>query len=58
MKYAVHYSGYYGYDVVVDAENEDDARELADLMEETDPVSLVDYDFNPRDVYVRRMQEV
>ena len=32
-KYNVHYMGYYGYDVVVEAENEEEARDIADGYE-------------------------
>ena len=32
-KYNVHFTGYYGYDVVVEAENEDEAKEIAEEYE-------------------------
>lgn len=40
-KYLVHYSGYYSYDVEVEASDEDEAREIADQMhDETDPTNF------------------
>ena len=37
MKYTVHYSGYYGYDVNVEANDEEEARRLADeIFDNTD----------------------
>lgn len=40
-KYLVHYSGYYSYEVEVEASDEDEAREIADQMhDEADPADF------------------
>lgn len=37
-KYNVHFTGFYGYDVEVEAENEEQAERLADaIFDEVDP---------------------
>lgn len=41
-KYTVHFSGYYGYNVDVDANNEEEALEKAsDIFDEVDPNEFV-----------------
>ena len=32
MRYTVHYSGYYGYDVDVEASDENEAKQIADVI--------------------------
>ena len=32
MRYTVHYSGYYGYDVDVEASDENEAKQIADAI--------------------------
>ena len=41
-KYNVHFCGYYGYDVEVEAENEEQAEVLADkIFEDADPNEFI-----------------
>lgn len=37
MKYNVHFMGYYGYDIKVEADSEDEAKEKAEVIFENLP---------------------
>ena len=51
-KYTVHFSGYYGYDVNVEAENEEDAIAKAEpIFEETDDISGFTFEPESTDVF-------
>lgn len=51
-KYIVHYSGYYGYDVEVVAENEAEAEIEADaIFDEVDPSDFW-FEPSPVDIYM------
>lgn len=49
MKYNVHFMGYYCYDVVVEAKNKDEAREIAEQY--TPTYDEYDYQSNGTDIW-------
>lgn len=50
-KYTVHFMGFYGYDVEVEAETEDEARELAEPIFEEADVRDFFFESNGTDVW-------
>jgi len=52
-KYNVHYTGYYGYDVIVEAESEEKAKEIAEMYEANEK----DYYYEPNGVDVWEADE-
>ena len=53
MKYNVHFMGYYNYDVVVEAKDKDEAREIAELYTPT----YNEYDYIPNGSDIWKVDE-
>lgn len=54
MRYTVHYSGYYGFDIEVEAKGKEEAEEKADrIFDDVEPEDYI-YDPAPTDVIEKK----